>query len=511
MTDRKHKSGQTADKTPDSSPRSLSPPDIDSGIQHLQRTIGNQAVQNLLQTGAIDSSGRLQRAIGDGHDLTNSRFAGETTLEAAYDDETYLSTWRNNKGDPVTRIQQALVDLGYDLPEYGADGIYGGETKAAVRAFQSDNDAQKDGIVGQETMGFLDRLAGGGGEKPKPSQPEESEIDPSEEAMGDHVVDELIKLNASPVHVNTGVWYAHNYKYNWDKKRKQHDWQVPWTDDLRRGYADPAYWVRVGFMHWVLKPGVSAAEGVKSWLNGLTIAECYTALVVIQMDTVRAALGDTRFDELFSAKDAPPEKALLNIQFPMSKTPIGEFRKQTESNVSGTEGTIGARPAEKGEWYYFYNHPKYLLKHPGGAFQGENAIYMGTNDDGEQLWSGMGVFDRETGGGITEEKMLDEMSSAYNAGRSQHDYEVILKEHMLETVKIPKGTQDFKSLYEKHLEKVDPRYREDSGEFEDRVTVKKILEDPAYTINGTKRKGGFVVGAGVELDPDKVSAAKSGD
>ena len=36
-----------------------------------------------------------------------------------------------------------------------------------------------------------------------------------------------------------------------------------------------------------------------------------------------------------------------------------------------------------GQWYYFYNHPKYLLKHPGGAWQGENSIYMGRDKDGK--------------------------------------------------------------------------------------------------------------------------------
>ena len=31
-------------------------------------------------------------------------------------------------------------------------------------------------------------------------------------------------------------------------------------------------------------------------------------------------------------------------------------------------GSFGARDIEIGDWVYFYNHSKYLLKHPGGAF-----------------------------------------------------------------------------------------------------------------------------------------------
>jgi peptidoglycan hydrolase-like protein with peptidoglycan-binding domain len=48
--------------------------------------------------------------------------------------------------------------MGYNLPEFGADGIFGAETKAAVERFQDDAGAAKiDGIVGPETMGLFDR------------------------------------------------------------------------------------------------------------------------------------------------------------------------------------------------------------------------------------------------------------------------------------------------------------------------------------------------------------------
>jgi peptidoglycan hydrolase-like protein with peptidoglycan-binding domain len=56
----------------------------------------------------------------------------------------------------VTTIQQALVDLGYVLPEYGADGNFGSETRNAVVAYQADNGLADDGIVGRDTIGSLD-------------------------------------------------------------------------------------------------------------------------------------------------------------------------------------------------------------------------------------------------------------------------------------------------------------------------------------------------------------------
>lgn len=41
-----------------------------------------------------------------------------------------------DKGDDVRAMQQALLAQGYKLPEWGADGQYGDETKKAVTAFQ---------------------------------------------------------------------------------------------------------------------------------------------------------------------------------------------------------------------------------------------------------------------------------------------------------------------------------------------------------------------------------------
>ena len=45
-----------------------------------------------------------------------------------------------NLKDPsyVTSIQNQLLELGYKLPKFGADGKYGQETKSAVRDLQSD-------------------------------------------------------------------------------------------------------------------------------------------------------------------------------------------------------------------------------------------------------------------------------------------------------------------------------------------------------------------------------------
>jgi len=55
----------------------------------------------------------------------------------------------------VEKIQIALQFLGYSLPRWGVDGLFGPETKKAVENFQSDNNLNKTGILSQEDLQYL--------------------------------------------------------------------------------------------------------------------------------------------------------------------------------------------------------------------------------------------------------------------------------------------------------------------------------------------------------------------
>jgi N-acetylmuramoyl-L-alanine amidase len=60
-----------------------------------------------------------------------------------------------DQGQFVKEVQQDLIKAGFSLPIYGADGIYGEETKRAVMRFQKKYGLTVDGLVGPQTLDKL--------------------------------------------------------------------------------------------------------------------------------------------------------------------------------------------------------------------------------------------------------------------------------------------------------------------------------------------------------------------
>jgi hypothetical protein len=82
--------------------------------------------------------------IGDSADLA-SVAAGGRRIQAP------------ESSDAVARIQQALICIGFELPEAGVDGVFGDETGAAIIAFKTDRGLfPNDPVVGTRTTARLD-------------------------------------------------------------------------------------------------------------------------------------------------------------------------------------------------------------------------------------------------------------------------------------------------------------------------------------------------------------------
>lgn len=172
------------------------------GLLALQRSAGNRAVASLLgvqRCGSVrpdcDCSPE-ERELAEGEavqrlaaeerseDLRSQRYAGEPRLEAAFDNSPAMRF--GERGDPVARVQEGLVDDEFPLPKSTKpdgtlDGAFGTETLSAVRGFQTKHgltgaSGTPDGVIGRKTLGALDRLSGGGGggggktTPPKPGQ-----------------------------------------------------------------------------------------------------------------------------------------------------------------------------------------------------------------------------------------------------------------------------------------------------------------------------------------------------
>lgn len=82
---------------------------------------------------------------------------------------------KGSKGDDVKTMQEALLKLGYSLPKYGADGDFGSETLATLKAFQAANNLTVDGVCGPATWARLDALLNADAPEPSP-EPEPKKV-----------------------------------------------------------------------------------------------------------------------------------------------------------------------------------------------------------------------------------------------------------------------------------------------------------------------------------------------
>lgn len=69
--------------------------------------------------------------------------------------------YKGLSGNDVKELQEKLLELGYELPQYGADGDFGTETDSAVRAFQEDQQLDVDGVVGVNTYAAIEEALKG--------------------------------------------------------------------------------------------------------------------------------------------------------------------------------------------------------------------------------------------------------------------------------------------------------------------------------------------------------------
>jgi peptidoglycan hydrolase-like protein with peptidoglycan-binding domain len=145
--------------------------DFNSLFNRIDPNHGAGGIATTDRSGQQTAAGRMFSALETEVNANRSRIAREGGLR--FDgDATLAQVSRGNaaltegsRGDHVKKVQEALIDLGFDIPTHGASGTYDAETKLAVQRFQREVGLPTDGSIGGETLGALAATAPPPGQK----------------------------------------------------------------------------------------------------------------------------------------------------------------------------------------------------------------------------------------------------------------------------------------------------------------------------------------------------------
>lgn len=143
---------------------------------------------------------------------------------------------RGSTGSDVRTLQQLLVQLGYDLPQYGDDGDFGAETERAVKEFQQVRHLVVDGKYGSlthaELMSVMAEIA---------AEEEEDDFD-------DEATNAYVKITGGTVNVREGagthyaiVTVVRKNELLAHMATAANGWHAVRLSDLRTGWVSPKY------------------------------------------------------------------------------------------------------------------------------------------------------------------------------------------------------------------------------------------------------------------------------
>lgn len=221
--------------------------------------------------------------------LASNRLSGNPQLQAVQDGTLRLGAVGTppvpapvlSSGPAIAIVQQALIDIGYPMPVYGADGQFGGELGTQVVQFKKDWHLKPlDPVIGVKTITALDSemLAY---ERPAPTPPPPPEPTPAVDPYGRQPLD-LAKVPAALAAIatfaadpNPGAW--------------------PWLDRATMAQA--------------LADRVNHPDGVDQGLFGLCVPAAFTNVWVQDAPDAYVAFATQLFDT-GSAHIAPDQSGI---------------------------------------------------------------------------------------------------------------------------------------------------------------------------------------------------------
>ncbi|MFB4164813.1 N-acetylmuramoyl-L-alanine amidase [Alteribacillus sp. JSM 102045] len=95
---------------------------------------------------------------GENFDMSSFRNRVKKYMEGVSSSTSNGLLRRGDSGSKVKQLQEDLLEVGGELPDFGADGDFGKETEDAVKAFQARYNLTVDGIAGPKTLSKLEEV-----------------------------------------------------------------------------------------------------------------------------------------------------------------------------------------------------------------------------------------------------------------------------------------------------------------------------------------------------------------
>lgn len=126
----------------------------------LTNIIEENNLQKYDNYSGLDTGNRVIASLSDLQRYFNEYLNAALIQDGIYGPKTQAAANRviikvGAKGNIVKWVQNKLINLGYAMTSYGADGIFGEETKNTVIRFQINQGLVADGIVGSSTWKAL--------------------------------------------------------------------------------------------------------------------------------------------------------------------------------------------------------------------------------------------------------------------------------------------------------------------------------------------------------------------
>jgi hypothetical protein len=289
-----------------------------------KRLLAHELVHTIQQTNALNQNGN-ETILRDTEDeetseeirtLTNPRFVGNRVLERILSGQiSSLSSRHDGRRGAVSIIQQALVDLGFELPMHLVDGEYGNETEQALSQFRIQYGPSPGNQLDGDTLEILDTVATAPGER------QEHTVD-YDRLLADGRLDVTVAIGATDRNImrETG---PNRYE---ETNRPTEDlmaegfrtWMQEQGFELELfGFSGNEYWKRTRTFAWTDSGGNQVSREIDIWINLIVPGEGAASEFRqgLSQDEITIYTGHARYGSGpdFDAKSSPSENFRIGI------------------------------------------------------------------------------------------------------------------------------------------------------------------------------------------------------